>query len=98
MRQKSLKDVRNSIRTRTHLWEGIKGNNFKNGDMSCEGCGQYKGTQPHVMVCKAYKDLKLLDFKHKGIYAIVIDFYTEKYSVAKVFKMLQYCGFILFAC
>ena len=60
MRQKSLKDVRDSFRTRIQLREGIKGNfrnKFKDGDMICKGCDLDEDTRPHFMACKAYEEL-----------------------------------------
>ena len=61
MRQKSLRDVRDTFRTRTQLLEGFKGNfrnKYKDGDMRCEGCLQDEDTQPHVMLCTAYEDIR----------------------------------------
>jgi hypothetical protein len=43
MRQKSLKDVRDM---------------YKETDMRCEGCNSEVDTQPHVLVCGAYRDLR----------------------------------------
>ena len=61
MQQKSLKDVRDTFRTRVQLVEGIKGN-FKNRyreeDRCCNGCEVAEDTQPHVLICEAYSDLR----------------------------------------
>ena len=62
MNQKSLKDVRDTFRARTQLWEGIKGNfknRFKNSDLQCQGCKSMEDSQLHVLVCGAYGDLRV---------------------------------------
>jgi hypothetical protein len=61
MRIKSLHDVRDIFRARTHLLEGFKAN-FKNmhkgKDMRCEGCKLEVDTQAHVLLCTEYGDLR----------------------------------------
>ena len=60
--QRSLKDVRDTFRARTQLWEGIKGNfknRFRNSDIQCQGCKSVEDSQLHVLVSGAYGDLRV---------------------------------------
>ena len=61
MNLKSLKEVRDTFRMRTHIVEGFKGNfknMFKHQSLNCEGCGMEVDTQAHAMECLAYADLR----------------------------------------
>ena len=62
MNQKSLKDVRDTFRARIQLVEGIKGNfknRFRNSDIQCQGCKSVEDSQLHVLVFRAYGDLRV---------------------------------------
>ena len=61
MKEKSLKQVRDTFRVRTNLVEGFRAN-FKNmyerNNLECQGCGGAMDDQTHAMQCSAYTDLR----------------------------------------
>ena len=61
MKEKSLKQVRDTFRVRTSLVEGFRAN-FKNkyerNNLECQGCGGAMDDQTHAMHCSAYTDLR----------------------------------------
>ena len=61
MGNKSLKQVRDIFRVRTHMVEGFKANfknMYKGQDTNCDACRQASDSQCHALVCKAYDDLR----------------------------------------
>ena len=61
MKEKSLKQVRDTFRVRTNLVEGFRAN-FKSmyarDNLECQGCGEGMDDQTHAMQCSAYTDLR----------------------------------------
>jgi hypothetical protein len=61
MKEKPLKQVRDTFRVRTNLVEGFRAN-FKNmyerDNLECQGCGVGMDDQTHAMRCLAYADLR----------------------------------------
>ena len=59
MESKSINQVRDLFRIRTHMVKGFKAN-FKNmyRDTECEGCHEMVDSQSHAMICSAYEDLR----------------------------------------
>ena len=62
MKLKSLKQVRDTFRARTHMVEGFKANfknMYKGKDTTCDGCKEEIDSQSHALVCPAYSDLMI---------------------------------------
>ena len=61
MKEKSLKQVRDTFRVWTNLVDGFRAN-FKNmyvcDNLECQECGEEMDDQTHAMRCTAYTDLR----------------------------------------